>query len=117
MRVVNRKGETLTEYDLSLGYLSETKVVRKDAKPIDNVTKFAWAKEDYEEVQMYMPYPEKSKQEQINELKKQLKNTDYKIIKCFEYQLANLDMPYNIIALHLERQSIRDLINALENEL
>jgi len=53
-------------------------------------------------------------EEQIAALKTQLADTDYKIIKCSEYQLAGLDTPYDIAALHTGRQAIRDEINALE---
>jgi hypothetical protein len=51
---------------------------------------------------------------QITALKSQLAETDYKIIKCLEYSLAGLETPYDIAALHAERQAIRDEINALE---
>ena len=37
------------------GGLVPAKAIREDAVPIDNVIKFAWADEDYEDVQMYMP--------------------------------------------------------------
>lgn len=47
-------------------------------------------------------------------LKSQLSATDYKIIKCSEHQLAGLEAPYDIAALHAERQAIRDQINAVE---
>lgn len=46
----------------------------------------------------------------IDELKQQLADTDYKIIKCYEYQMAGLELPYDIQALHAERQAIRDKI-------
>jgi hypothetical protein len=55
MRVVNEKFETITEYDLTAGRLIPKIAVKEDAEPIDNVTKFAWAEEDWEEVQMYVP--------------------------------------------------------------
>ena len=55
-------------------------------------------------------------QAQIDELKAQLASSDYKVIKCMEAQLAGEKMPYNIEAIHAERQAIRDLINALEAE-
>ena len=55
----------------------------------------------------------KSQAEQIAALKTQLSDTDYKIIKCSEYQLAGLDAPYDIAALHTERQATRDAITAL----
>lgn len=50
----------------------------------------------------------------IETLKKALKDTDYKITKCSEYQLVGLELPYNVLELHLERQALRDQINALE---
>ena len=52
----------------------------------------------------------------IADLKRQLEETDYKIIKCSEYQLAGLEMPYDIAELHTERQALRDKINTLEDE-
>ena len=55
MRIVNEKFETITEYDLEKGYLTPAVAVREDATPIDNITKFAWYDEDYENVQMYVP--------------------------------------------------------------
>ena len=57
MRIVNETFETITEYDLSKGQLMKAEAIREDASPIDNVTKFAWYDEDYEEVMMYVPYP------------------------------------------------------------
>ncbi len=54
---------------------------------------------------------------EIEKLKTQLTETDYKIIKCSEYQLAGLELPYDIQALHTERQSLRDRINELEESL
>ena len=53
----------------------------------------------------------------INELESELASTDYKIIKCSEYQLAGLDAPYDITTLHTERQALRDQINDLETKL
>ena len=47
-------------------------------------------------------------------LKQQLADTDYQIIKCYEYQLVGLPLPYDIGRLHAERQLIRDLINGME---
>ncbi len=52
----------------------------------------------------------------IDELKQQLADTDYKIIKCYEYQMAGLELPYDIQAIHAERQAIRDKIAELEGK-
>ena len=54
---------------------------------------------------------------QIADLKVQLTETDYKIIKCSEYQLAGQELPYNIQALHTDRQVLRNRINELETAL
>jgi hypothetical protein len=54
---------------------------------------------------------------EIESLKLQLQETDYKIIKCSEYQLAGQDLPYDIHTLHTERQALRDRINELEQAL
>ena len=56
-------------------------------------------------------------QAQIDSVKAELDSTDYKIIKCSEYQLAGLDSPYDITTLHTERQALRDQINELEIQL
>lgn len=57
---------------------------------------------------------EKQKAE-VYTLKKQLEETDYQIIKSSEYQLLELEAPYNLEELHTERQILRDRINELEN--
>ncbi len=55
-----------------------------------------------------------SLEQQISELKVELSETDYKIIKCYEYQLVEKPLPYDISALHNHRQILRDGINDLE---
>ena len=62
------------------------------------------------------PTPEEQKQMRITELKAQLDGTDYKIIKCSEYSLAGVELPYNVAELHAERQALRDEINELEGK-
>lgn len=62
------------------------------------------------------PTEEETKQRRIAELKAELDSTDYKIIKCSECSLAGVELPYDIVALHTQRQAIRDEINRLENE-
>lgn len=50
----------------------------------------------------------------IDDLKKQLAETDYRAIKCYEYSLVGLPMPYDVAELHAIRQAIRDQIAELE---
>lgn len=47
-------------------------------------------------------------------LEKELAKTDYKIIKCYEYSLVNLELPYDIQQLHKERENLREQIRSLE---
>lgn len=53
-------------------------------------------------------------QERIVRLKQALADSDYKVIKCAEAQMAGVELPYNITELHTERQELRDMINELE---
>lgn len=43
--------------------------------------------------------------------KEKLQESDYKIIKCMEYFLCGKDLPYDIKALHKERNEHRKKIN------
>jgi hypothetical protein len=54
---------------------------------------------------------------EIKELKDKLLNTDYQVIKCYESQLANEEMPYNLQELLGQRKAWRDEINTLEFEI
>lgn len=56
-------------------------------------------------------------QMQIAGLKAQIDSTDYRIIKAYEYSQVGLETDYDIQALHLERQALRDQINTLEETL
>ncbi len=56
----------------------------------------------------------KAVQNQIQMLKDELTSSDYKVIKCYEASLIGGGMPYDVAAIHSERQSIRDRINELE---
>ena len=57
---------------------------------------------------------EEKKQAKIKELQSELNESDYKIIKCNEYKLAGLELPYDIEELHKQRQALRDEINELQ---
>lgn len=53
---------------------------------------------------------------EVENLKMQLAESDYKVIKIAECVACNLPMPYDAETLHSERQAIRDRINELEGE-
>ena len=57
------------------------------------------------------------KSEEIERLKYELQESDYKVIKCAEAICLNAEMPYNMTELHNERQALRDKINELESEV
>ena len=57
------------------------------------------------------------KSEDIERLKSELQESDYKVIKCAEAICLNEELPYNMTELHKERQSLRDKINELESEV
>jgi hypothetical protein len=69
----------------------------------------------------YEPTPEELEQQarqvRVFELKSLLAASDYKIIKCYEYSLIGIQLPYDIETLHAERQAYRDEINQIEEIL
>ena len=54
---------------------------------------------------------------EIERLKSELQESDYKVIKCAEAICLNAELPYNMTELHKERQALRDKINELESEV
>lgn len=46
-----------------------------------------------------------------------LKATDYEIIKSYEYEKCGMKAPYDIDAVHKERQAKRDRINEIQKIL
>jgi hypothetical protein len=67
------------------------------------------------EVKKLLGIPEKNKK--IQELKKELIETDYKVIKCYEASMRQLPLPYNLEELAAQRDAWREEINQLEQEL
>lgn len=56
-------------------------------------------------------------QMEIERLKSELQESDYKVIKCAEAMCLNAELPYNMTELHNERQALRDKINELEKAM
>ena len=57
------------------------------------------------------------KSEEIERLKSELQEGDYKVIKCAEALTIGAEMPYDVESLHKERQALRDKINELEKAM
>ena len=53
----------------------------------------------------------------IESLKSELQENDYKVIKCAEAMAVGAEMPYDMESLHKERQALRDKINEFESEV
>ena len=89
-----------------------------DGRVILNPTKEQLADAGWREVVPPTPTEEELAQQQreqrIWELKDQLAQGDYKIIKCAEAQLTGEGMPYNVAELVAERNAMREEINELE---
>ena len=54
---------------------------------------------------------------EIERLKSELQESDYKITKIAESMAIGAELPYDAQALHKERQALRDKINKLESEV
>lgn len=116
MRILNEKDEEIQESDcdLTLGALIPSQALKTDVAPIDNVTKFAWDDDDFEDVLLYMPlYTEDEvRQQKIDTLKSKLAATDYVVIKIAE-GVATTEDYADVIA---DREAWRKEINELEGE-
>ena len=62
------------------------------------------------------PSEESQARWRIAELEEQLRSNDYKVIKCFEASATGGEMPYDIAALHSEREAARSEINELQQK-
>ena len=70
--VYDLDGNVLENYDLTKGYLQPKTVIKPDAIPPDDVTKFAWDDGDYEEVQVYIPFANDPTPTRLDRLEAQL---------------------------------------------
>ena len=87
MRLLNQNYIEIkqSEADLTKGYIANEVIIKPDAIPVDNITKYAWDDEDYEEVEVYYTLPQEILNEQkIAELKQKLAETDYITLKLVE---------------------------------
>ena len=97
--IYDESGNPIESPDLTLGYVTEQTVVREDAEPIDDVTKFAWADDDYETRQVYVPYTEDElermaeaaeraqREEWLSSAPSQLADMDELLVTLYESQL------------------------------
>ena len=115
MRILNEKREEIKESDIDLekGKLYVKKIVKPDVAPVDNIKKFAYSDDDYEEVQIYERIPDEIlTKNRIAELKRMLSDTDYMILKIVEGASTLTDYAETIV----KRKAWRDEINLLESQ-
>jgi hypothetical protein len=55
--------------------------------------------------------------QEIRNLECDLRATDYEVIKAYEYEKCGMKVPYDIEAVHKERQAKRDRINEIQKIL
>lgn len=116
MRILNQNNEEINEneIDINVGYLVSEMVIGEYADPVDNITKFAYNDNDYEQIMRYIPFSDAELiQKSIDKLKEKLRSTDYIVIKICEGVATKED--YND-QLH-ERRVWRKEINELEEKL
>lgn len=57
------------------------------------------------------------KKGKIRELKQNLSETDFKILKCYEANLLNEQMPYDVLELISQRKEWRRQLNEIEEPI
>jgi hypothetical protein len=102
-----------------------------DWKPVDDIDESKTISDDDNYTIRLVPYDNGNRisfnyekvvnttkiQGEIDAIKAELSETDYQVIKCYEASLVGEELPYDIKALHEDRNEKRAQINALETNL
>lgn len=97
-------------------------------KPVDEISPEALVSNDENYIIVPVPYDHGERiayryekrcdyqriKQQVADLKQALSDSDYKVMKCYEASMLGQPLPYDIDAVHSERQAMRDKINELE---
>lgn len=71
----------------------------------------------FEEIfEEYIPEHIETTEEKLIILKARLLETDHMVVECYEHSMLGKEMPYDIVALHEERQAIKTEIENLQSE-
>ena len=71
----------------------------------------------FEEIfEEYVPEHIETTEEKIIRLNARLLETDHMVVECYEHSMLGLEMPYDIVTLHEERQAIKTEIENLQSE-
>lgn len=102
-----------------------------DWKPVDDIDESKTISDDDNYTIRLVPYDNGNRisfnyekvvnttkiQGEIDAIKAELSETDYQVIKCYEASLVGEELPYDIKALHEDRNEKRAQINELETNL
>lgn len=116
MRLLNENYDEISEAEIvpEKGRLYRKNIIKPDAVPVDDITKFAYADDDYEEVMIYERISEgEILTKHIEDLKRKLTDTDYVVIKIAE-GVSAADEYAGVISA---RQEWRNEINLYEKKL
>ena len=96
-------------------------VVIKDGRQILNPSEEDVLTDGWVEYIPYTPTKEelekRRKRDEIEQYKNMLSESDYRVIKCMEAYLCGEELPYDIHALHSDRNAQRETINSLEESV
>lgn len=86
-------------------------VVVKDGRQIINPNEATLMADGWEEYEPVIVPAEEAQVPEDDRAISELAEEDYKVIKCMEAFLCGEPLPYDIAALHAERQELREVIN------
>ena len=115
MRIIDEHGNELKEADIDLtcGRLVDDWALKPGVAEVDFVTKHKYADGDFEQVKRYIVTPKTELRERrIAELKRNLENTDYMILKVVEGATTLSEIAEAVT----KRAAWRKEINELEKE-
>lgn len=109
----------------------QTQNLSSEWKPVDEIDESKTISDDEDYTIRLVPYDNGNRisfkyekvvnttkiQGEIDAIKAELSETDYQVIKCYEASLVGEELPYDIKALHEDRNEKRAQINALETNL
>lgn len=127
-RFTNEDGETQIR---TVTIEEQVSALSDEWKPVDLIDSVKLTSDDPDYIVTLQPYDAgdrisynyikkfdvKRVEDKIQELKMELTETDYKVIKCYEASLTGQEPPYDINAVRELRQGKRDKINELESLL
>lgn len=99
-----------------VGYLTGEVTVIENGAEVEKAVKIYNVSDEDKRKAGYIPLDEYINKE-IDNNKKLLADSDYKVLKCYEASVKNVELPYDLDAVIELRDGYRAEINSLEEEL